>query len=361
MNNKWLFIASAVGVLGAGVSAWYAARHQHALPPVFQPANNPYTHGIYANGIIESDQRTGSNINLYPEVTGTVAQILVHEGQPVKKGDALLALDDSVQRATTAQQLAQAEAAAATLAELKAQPRPETLAVNAAQLTQAQAARKTAKDQYDKLLRAVAINPQSVSRDTLDNAANALKVAAAAEAVAQRQLELTRAGAWSYDIRVQQAQLTALRQAAQASQTLLGKYTLRAPADGTVMSINAALGGLVSTQGTYDSYTQSQTPAVVMSTGQPTLAVRCYIDEILIHRLPAPNHIVAQMTIRGTEVHVPLQFVRVQPYVSPKIELSNQRQERVDLRVLPVLFRFTPPAGTRLYPGQLVDVYVGQK
>ena len=56
---------------------------------------------------------------------------------------------------------------------------------------------------------------------------------------------------------------------------------------------------------------------------------------------------------------VPLEFVRVQPYVSPKIQLSNERSERVDLRVLPIIFRFTPPTGLKLYPGELVDVYVG--
>ena len=65
------------------------------------------------------------------------------------------------------------------------------------------------------------------------------------------------------------------------------------------------------------------------------------------------------MFIRGTDIHVPLTFMRIQPYVSPKIELSDQRQERVDVRVLPVIFRFDNPKNLHLYPGELVDVYVG--
>jgi HlyD family secretion protein len=69
----------------------------------------------------------------------------------------------------------------------------------------------------------------------------------------------------------------------------------------------------------------------------------------------------AQMFIRGTDIHVPLTFTRIQPYVSPKIELSDERQERVDLRVLPVIFRFASPKSLNLYPGQLVDVYVSEK
>ena len=51
------------------------------------------------------------------------------------------------------------------------------------------------------------------------------------------------------------------------------------------------------------------------------------------------------MSIRGTDHQVPLEFVRLQPYVTPKIELSDQRLEKVDFRVLPAIFRFKPPAG----------------
>ena len=48
----------------------------------------------------------------------------------------------------------------------------------------------------------------------------------------------------------------------------------------------------------------------------------------------------------------------MQPYVSPKIELSNEKQEQVDLRVLPVIFRFEKKDAP-VYPGQMVDVYIG--
>ena len=76
---------------------------QPPLPPAFNPATNPYPSGIYANGIIESDQPSGENINVYPEVSGTVKQNPVAEGQEVKKGTVLLMLDDSIQRATVEQ------------------------------------------------------------------------------------------------------------------------------------------------------------------------------------------------------------------------------------------------------------------
>jgi HlyD family secretion protein len=47
--------------------------------------------------------------------------------------------------------------------------------------------------------------------------------------------------------------------------------------------------------------------------------------------------------------------------VTPKIDLSNQRLERVDVRVLAAVFRFKPPADVSVYPGELVDVYIGSK
>jgi HlyD family secretion protein len=277
----------------------------------------------------------------------------------VTAGTVLVTLDDSVQHAVVDQQLAQAEAAAAMVDELHAEPRRENLEVAHAQLELATAQLKTAQDQLAKQRHSYELAPESVSSDALDNAINAAHVAQANLDVVTRQYELTRAGAWSFDIKNQQKQHEALVRAAAASSALLAKYTVRAPTDGVVMSIGAAVGSYVSPQGAYDSYTQGMGPIVVMSGAKGYLAVRCYVDEILISRLPPPDKITAEMAIRGTTTKLPLEFVRIQPYVSPKIELSNQRAEKVDLRVLPVVFRFVPPAGVGIYPGQLVDVYIG--
>ena len=117
----------------------------------------------------------------------------------------------------------------------------------------------------------------------------------------------------------------------------------------------------MSPSGTYQTYTEGNAPVVVMSREADKLGVRVYVDEILVHRLPAPDKLVAQMQIRGTQVRIPLSFVRIQPYVTPKIELSNERQELVDLRVLPVLFSFSLTDSVKVYPGQLVDVYIGTR
>ena len=146
----WLDIFSASRIL----------RSSHSfIPPV-----NPYAQGIYAEGIVESVQASGENINVYPEVPGTVKQILVSEGQEVKKGAPLLLIDPSIQLATTKQLKSSAEAAHAMLEELRAEPRKETLDVNQAQVVAAQAALKTAQDDLAKQQAAYEIDPRSVSK-----------------------------------------------------------------------------------------------------------------------------------------------------------------------------------------------------
>ena len=357
--KKVVFILSIVGLILGGVVAYVGARTPAALPPAFNPAANPYKDGIYASGILESDQASGQNINVYPEVSGTVREILVKEGQEVHKGDLLLQIDDSIQKATVEQLQSQALASLSALEGLRAQPRKENLEVAEAQVTAAQAALKTAQDTYAKQKAAYDLNARAIGKDALDSAANAVSTAKANLQVAERQRDLTKAGAWTYDINNQQRQHKAAQKAYLSASALLAKYSLRAPRDGRVLAINPTIGSYVSAQGAYDSYTEGMTPVIVLGSSESELNVRAYVDEILVSRLPSPDKMKAQMTVRGSNEKVDLEYVRTQPIISPKIELSNQRQERVDVRVLPVIFKIKPTKGVNLYPGQLVDVYIG--
>ncbi len=323
MRNKLLFTLAFIGILAGFVSAYIYGIKEKSQPPAFTPASNPYEKGIYANGIIESPQTSGENINIYPEVPGVVAKILIAEGQHVKAGTPILMLDDAVQRATAEQQKAQAESARE-------------------QIGLAKANLKTVQDTLDKQKKSYDLDPRSVSKDVLDTAQNAVEVGKENLAVTEKQYE-------------------ALLKAYQASNVLLSKYVLKAPADATALSINTAAGSYISSQGSYDSYTGSLGPPIVMGNSQDYIGVRCYVDEILIHRLPKPTQMHARMFIRGTNINIPLEYVREQPNVTPKIELSNQRTERVDVRVLPIIFRFAKQKDISLYPGQLVDVYIGDE
>jgi HlyD family secretion protein len=294
VGNKIIFSIAAIGILSGLVAAYIFGTTRKAQPPVFKPVSNPFESAIYANGMIESDLPSGENINVFPQVSGPITQVLVQEGQSVPAGTPLFTIEDSVQRANT-------ELAAANL--------------------------KLVRDQYDKDRTAYDLDPKSVSKDVLDTAEDTVNQASAA---------------------------------LKAASALLKYYSVKAPIDGVVLAINAAVGGYVSSQGNYDTYTELFDPLVIMSGPQDYMDVRCYVDEILVSRLPSKWHIQAQMQITGTDIKVPLEFVRVQPYISPKIELSNQKQEQVDLRVLPVIFRFQKQDAP-VYPGQMVDVFIGQK
>ena len=294
VGNKIIFTIAIIGILAGLVAAYIFGMERKAQPPVFKPVSNPFDSAIYANGMIESDLPSGENINIFPQVSGPITKVFVHEGQQVSAGTPLFAIDDSVQQANT-------ELAAANL--------------------------KLARDQYDKRRAAYDADPKSVSKDVLDTAEDVVKQATAA---------------------------------LKAANALLQYYSVKAPIDGVVLAVNATVGGYVSSQGDYDTYTELFDPLVIMSGPQDHMQVRCYVDEILVSRLPSHWHIQAQMQITGTDIKVPLEFVRVQPYISPKIELSNQKQEQVDLRVLPVIFRFQKQDAP-VYPGQMVDVFIGQK
>lgn len=318
-----LFFLAVAGLSAGIASAYVSAQPVPSQPPAFNPAANPYADGIYANGIVESAQSHGANISIFPEVPGPITHLFVSEGASVRKGEPLLSIDDSVQRQATEQQKAQ-------------------LLVAQAQIANARANLKMVSDTLAKQNRSYAMDPQSVSQDTLDTARNQVTAAQA-------------------NLDVAETNRDALLKAAASSEALLAKYTIRAPSDGVVMSIESAVGSYVSTQGGYDAYTRGYQPLIVMGSNSGELEVRSYIDEILISRLPAPDRMKARMFVQGTNISIPLSYARMQPYVSPKIQLSDQRLEQVDVRVLPIIFRFQAPPNVKLFPGQLVDVYIGKK
>ena len=56
-----------------------------------------------------------------------------------------------------------------------------------------------------------------------------------------------------------------------------------------------------------------------------------------------------------------VQFVRIEPYVIPKVSLTGASTERVDTRVLQVIYKLDRPKDQPLYVGQQVDVFIARK
>jgi len=306
MKVKPLFLIAILGILFGLFSVYIYNQKIVSQAPV-AINYNPYEQGIYASGIVESLQDSGSNVNMYPDVTGKVTQVYVKAGQTIKKGDPLLAIDNSIQLEIVAKDLAQVQYA-------------NTNEINL-------------EKQLEKIRKSYLLDSKSVSINALDTAIYAVKMAEENIAAAKAQ--------YLSDV------------------ALLDKYVMRSSIDGVVLSISSSVGDYISPLGSYDPYTQSTEPTVQMGVISPYMQVRAYVDEILVPNLPDPSKLEATMFIRGlNNKAIPLAFIAIKPYVIPNIELSDERNERVDVRVLPIIFKFKKPDNMSIYPGQLVDVYL---
>ena len=136
-----------------------------------------------------------------------------------------------------------------------------------------------------------------------------------------------------------------------ASRTTIDRMTIRSPLNGEVLQLRARVGEFAPAQ-------IMITPLMVLGTVYP-LGVRVDIDENDAWRVESGRPGLA--TLRGnTTLSFPLTFVRFEPYVVPKRSLTGESTERVDTRVLQVIYSFD--RGTLpIYVGQLVDVFIESK
>ena len=86
------------------------------------------------------------------------------------------------------------------------------------------------------------------------------------------------------------------------------------------------------------------------------LQIRADVDEQNAPLVVANEPAVA--FLKGdTKNPITLRFVRIEPYVVPKKSLTGDSTERVDTRVLQIIFEFDRP-GTPVYVGQQMDVFI---
>jgi len=107
---------------------WWTTRNNDAAAALPQ---------VIGWGTIEAE-----TINLTAEIGGQIKVMNADEGDEVGQGDLLIELDPALWRARRNQAAASLATARANLAEVKTPPRPEAIAVAAAELAQAQAARE---------------------------------------------------------------------------------------------------------------------------------------------------------------------------------------------------------------------------
>ena len=129
---------------------------------------------------------------------------------------------------------------------------------------------------------------------------------------------------------------------------LIERLTIRAPRVGTIIQVNVRAGEYAATS--------PKTPAMILGETD-RLQVRADIDEQNATRIRAGQAAFAYLKGDPT-ITFPLEFVRIEPYVIPKVSLTGSSTERVDTRVLQIIYSLTRPTDPPLYVGQQVDVFI---
>jgi RND family efflux transporter MFP subunit len=219
----------------------------------------------------------------------------VEVGTQVTKGQPLFQLDDREARAR--------------LATLQAQ-----LAVQQAAVAAESALRDDAVDQWKRMEKLLA------QRVASDDEANRKRFA-----VQNLEARLAKAQA---DLAAFEAQL---RQAEVEVEVL----TVKAPRDGVILQLNLR-------EGEYAAASPS-TPLMILGDVE-TLQVRADVDEQNAPQVRAGA--AATAFLKGTTTTpIPLRFVRIDPFVLPKKSLTGDSSERVDTRVLQIIYRLEKAEG----------------
>lgn len=349
--SRWLLPAVALAGLAFGIHhALTAPKDMSALTPPGDPPRTPYSSTIAATGTVEPQTE---NIRIGSARAGVVLEVYVGDdrvGTSVAAGDPLFRVDDRQLVAELAVHDAGLVAAQAELARLKAMPRTEELPSAEQQVVAAEARLKQAEDRHDRAIRL--IERDAIPAQELIEAREAQAVALADLRAAEASLALLRAGSWEPDRLIAAARIAEVEAQIALTRTEIERCLVRAPVSGEVLQVNVRPGEFVATP--------PATPLVVLGAeGSPN--IRVDINEYDIPRFSPGAGAVA--IVRGGHTRIPLQFVRIEPYVVPKQDLSGSNTERVDTRVLKAVYRVDEETGAAtLFSGQQVDVFIeGEK
>lgn len=327
-------------------AAWTVAKSGRPVPiaqPVAQPAAAKFASFVAGAGLVEPSSEL---IAIGTPIAGIVVEVPVTVGMQVKAGDVLFRLDDRALKAQLAGDEAAVAAAQAQLDRLVAAPRAEDLPVTQARVTETAAIAADAKQQLT-LAESITV-PGAISVDDLGRRKFALQAAEARATQAQAEFTRLKAGTWTPDLAVAKAQLAQAEAKAAATRVELQRAVICAPRAAEVMQVRIRAGEFAPAGVT-------ATPLLLIG-DTSTLHVRIDIDENDAWRL-RPGA-AAECYVRGNNrLHTALTFVRTEPYVVPKRSLTGDSAERVDTRVLQVLYAFDPK-GLPVHVGQQVDAFV---
>ena len=296
----------ALGALSFGIISVVKSqpRHETNLPPSPPPAS-PYAHAVAAEGLVEA---SSENISIGTPLADVVTEVPVVVGQKVKAGEPLFKLDDR-------QLLADLAARKADLGVAETQVKVDTALFS------------DSKQQLD--FAETLVDKRAISSEEL------AKRRYAAEA-AHARLEAAR------------AQVTVAVAQVKSVETQIERSTVRAPIDGEVLQVKIHVGE-------YAPAGVTATPLILLGQLRP-LNIRVDVDEHEAWRVNPNAKAIA--TVRGNaNLKTPVRFVRFEPFVLPKKSLTGDSTERVDTRVLQVIYRVEDDA-LPLFVGQQMDVFI---
>ena len=283
-----------LALAGIGLGIYAATRSAKTIPPAQPVSDAPQpAYQKFVAGAGIVESST-ENIAVGTHIAGIVAKIYVQIGDCVKAGDPLFTVDDRATRADIATREAAIQVAEADVANTKYEMHlAETLAA-------------------DKI---AAIEQRDLSR---------------------------------YAFQKAEAQWAQARANLKSAQTDLERLTVRAPVSGQVLQLKVHLGE-------YAPAGVLEQPLILLGSVTP-LHLRVDVDENDAWRVR--QGAAATGYLRGNkDINAPLKFVRFEPYVVPKKSLTGESTERVDTRVLQVIFSFERGA-LPVFVGQQMDVFI---
>jgi HlyD family secretion protein len=343
LRRYFLPLLAVVGVAFATWTVVTGSRPVPAAPPVVPPAQAPFASYVAGSGIIEASTH---NISVGTHVSGVVTEMFVKVGDSIKAGAPLFTLDDRALQAELAQRRASLRMYQEQLTKLLRQPRPEEIPEYEANVKMAEASLGDAR--YQLALAENLPDKRAMSAEDISKRRWAVMTNEARLAQARAQLALIKAGAWKPDIDIAKAQVAAAEDLVKQTATDIERLTVRALMSGQILQVNIRLG----------EFAQAgvlATPLMLLGNVEP-LHVRVDIDENDAWRVRPDAPAVAFM--RGNRaIETPVQFVRFEPYIVPKKSLTGDTTERVDTRVLQVLYQFSR-GDLPVYVGQQMDVFI---
>jgi multidrug resistance efflux pump len=337
-------VALAMGLLGF----FHVQQESQSVLPAAPPESPPrcvYDHAIAGTGVVEAQTE---NIAIGAGLTGLVLEVHVPAskvGQRVTQGDPLFRVDDRHLRAQLGVANAQLASAQAFLAKLEKQPRAEELPVSESKVRTATAKVALCEDQYLRGKRLV--GGDTISQEEFMTRQLTYEAAVHEQAQAQAEYDLLKAGAWKPDLAIAAASVQEAQAKVDQLKTEIDRALVTASVDGIVLQVNVRPGERIS---------ELDTRPIMVLGGTATMHVRIDIDERDIPRYRPGSP--AKAYPRGASAReLSLRFVRVEPYVVPKKSLTGDNTERVDTRVLQVIYAIEG-TNASVYVGQQLDVFL---